>query len=76
MEHVLGLISQQQVDEIAPLLGRLANNPDATDSLKQLMQAVVTILNGFRDAALADHPALGFDDAAEILFFIERLGAG
>ncbi len=38
------------------------------------MQAVVTILNGSRDTALADDPALDYDDAAEILFFIERLG--
>ena len=74
VDGVLGLISQQKADEIEPLFGQLANNPNTPDSLKQLMQAVVTILNGSRDPALADHPALDFDDAAEILFLIERLG--
>jgi tetratricopeptide (TPR) repeat protein len=74
VDHVLGLISQQQVAEIEPLFGRLAHDPNATDSLKQLMQALVTILNGSRDPTLADDPALDYDDAAEILFLIERLG--
>ncbi len=74
MDHVLGLISQQKVNEIQPLFNQLANDPDTLDSLKQLMQAVTTILNGSRDPALADDPALDYDDAAEILFLIERLG--
>ena len=74
VEHVLGLMAQQQVDEIQSLFNQLANDPNATDSLKQLMQAVITILNGSRDPALADDPALNYDDAAEILFLIERLG--
>jgi tetratricopeptide (TPR) repeat protein len=74
VEHVLGLVSQQQVAEIQPLFGQLANDPDTPDSLKQLMQAVITILNGSREPALADDPTLYYADAAEILFLIERLG--
>ena len=74
VDHVLDLISQQKDDEIQPLLGQLANNPQASDSRKQLIQAAVTILNGSRDMALADDSALDSFDAAEILFFIERLG--
>jgi hypothetical protein len=31
------------------------------------------ILNGSRDLALADDPALDYGDAAEVLFLIERL---
>jgi hypothetical protein len=38
------------------------------------MQAVITILNGCRDQALADDPVLNYADAAEILFLIQRLG--
>ena len=30
---------------------------------------MITILNGFRDPALADDPALNYADAAEVLFF-------
>jgi tetratricopeptide (TPR) repeat protein len=73
VEHVLGLIAQQKTDQIEPLLNQLANDPDSPSSLKQLIQAVVTILNGSRDTGLADDPALNYADAAEILFLIERL---
>jgi hypothetical protein len=34
---------------------------------------MVAILNGSRDLALADDTALDFDDAAEVLFLIDRL---
>jgi tetratricopeptide (TPR) repeat protein len=74
VDHVLGLMAQQQGDEIEPLFNQLAINPNTADSLKQLMQAVITILSGSRDPALADDPALYYRDAAETLFLIERLG--
>ncbi len=66
-------MAQQQGDEIQPLFNQLAQDPDAPDSLKQLMQAVVTILNGSRDPSLAEGPTLDPVDAAEVLFLIERL---
>ena len=53
---------------------KLVSDPDTPDSLKRLMQAVVNIINGSRDPAPAGDPSLDFDDAAEILFLIERLG--
>lgn len=68
--------AQQQVDEVQSLLAELTNNPEAPDSLKQLIQAMVAILNGSRDPALADDAALDYSDAAEVLFLIERLGRG
>jgi tetratricopeptide (TPR) repeat protein len=74
VDYVLGLIAQQQFAEIESLFNELANNPNATDSLKQLIQAVIAILNGSRDSSLADNPALDYDDAAEVLFLLERLG--
>ena len=74
VEHVIGLISQEKAGEIQPLFNQLANNSDASNSLKQLMQVVITILNGSRDKTLADNDLLDYDDAAEVLFLIERLG--
>ena len=71
---VLGLISQQKTGDIQPLFNQLANDPNAPDSFKQLIQAMITILDGSRDPALADDPGLYYRDAAEILFFMERLG--
>jgi tetratricopeptide (TPR) repeat protein len=73
VDHVLGLLAQQQVNEIQPLFEQLTSDPEASASLKQLIQAMVTILNGSRDPALADDPALDFGDAAEVLFLIQRL---
>lgn len=38
------------------------------------LNSLLAIFNGARDPALADDPALDFDDAAEILFLLERVG--
>ena len=73
VDHVLGLIAQQQGDGVEAQLNQLVQNPDVSDSRKQLIQAVVTILKGSRDRALADDLALDYGDAAEVLFLIERL---
>ncbi|MBT3389954.1 MAG: tetratricopeptide repeat protein [Chloroflexi bacterium] len=73
VEHVLGLISQKKTGEIQPLFNQLASDPDTPDTLKLLMNAIVAILNGSRDPALGDDPALNYADAAEVLFLIERL---
>jgi tetratricopeptide (TPR) repeat protein len=73
VDQVLGLLAQQQVDEVQSLLAELTNNPEVPDSRKQLIQAMVAILTGSRDPALADDPALDYDDAAEVLFLLQRL---
>ncbi|MEM9219763.1 MAG: tetratricopeptide repeat protein [Cyanobacteria bacterium P01_F01_bin.150] len=72
VDHVLGLIAQQQTEEIEPLLSQLMAEADTPDSLKRLIEAMVTILGGSRDRSLADDMALAFDDAAEVLFLIGR----
>ena len=74
VEHVVGLVSQQKIGEIQSLFNQLANDPSADDSIKSLMQTIITILNGSRDKALGDDSALYYADAAEVLFLIERLG--
>ena len=73
VDGVLGLMAQQQFEEIQSLFDQLANNPNASDLLKQFIQAVIAILNGDRDPSLADDPALNYADAAEVLFLLERL---
>ncbi|PSN78313.1 hypothetical protein C8B47_17490, partial [filamentous cyanobacterium CCP4] len=75
VEHVLGLLAQQQVDAVQSLFVELINNLKVPVPRKKLIQAMVAILNGSRDPALADDPALDYDDAAEVLFFIERLSS-
>ena len=73
VEHVVGLIVQQKVDEIEPLFNQLNSDPNTSDTRKVLIQAMITILNGSRDKTLGDDPALHYADAAEVLFLIERL---
>ena len=75
VDGVLGLMAQQQFEEIQSLFDQLANDPNTPDSGKQLIQAVIAILNGDLDSSLADDPALDFDDAAEVLFLLERLAS-
>jgi tetratricopeptide (TPR) repeat protein len=71
VDHVLGLLAQQQVDAVQSLFAELTNNPEAPDSRKQLIQAMVAILNGSRDPALADDPALDYATRRRCCFFGE-----
>ncbi len=75
VDHVLGLLAQQKSNGVQPLFDQLTSDPNTSDSLKQLIQAMVAILNGSRDPALADDPALNYADAAEVLFLLERLSS-
>lgn len=76
VDAVLETLAQQQADEIVLQLQQLLDDPKTADSLKLFIQAVVAILNGSRDPALADDPNLAYGNAAEILFLIERLSDG
>ncbi|HNF33471.1 MAG TPA: hypothetical protein PLZ03_01655, partial [Anaerolineales bacterium] len=71
IDQILGLIQQGKSDEIQNLLNQYS---DAPDYFKKFMQIVVDILNGSRDKALGDDPALSYSYTAEVLFLIERLG--
>jgi tetratricopeptide (TPR) repeat protein len=73
VDQVLGLLAQQQGDEVQSRLAELINDPEVPDSIKLLIQAMVAILNGSRDPALADDPGLDYGDAAEVLWLMERL---
>ncbi|WP_206070903.1 hypothetical protein [Nodosilinea sp. P-1105] len=73
VDQVLGLLAQQQTDEVQSLFAELINNSEVPNSRKRLIQAMVDILNGAHDPALADDPALDYTDAAEVLFLVHRL---
>ena len=47
---------------------------DTPDWLKVFAPKTLAVLQGSRDRALGDDPALYYGDAAEVLFLIERLG--
>lgn len=59
--------------EATTLLGELRDRPDLPAYLKPVLPALEAILQGSRDPALAEDPALDYDDAAELLLLLERL---
>ncbi|CAK8725084.1 TIR domain-containing protein [Candidatus Electrothrix aarhusensis] len=72
-EQALVLTAQEKWNEIEELLKGLANAPQIPASGKHMIQLLHKVLNGSRDLALADDPALDYDNAAELLFLMERL---
>jgi tetratricopeptide (TPR) repeat protein len=54
-------------------LAGLQQQPDLSPDLKALIAPLEAILAGSRDTALAGDPNLDYDDAAELIFLIERL---
>jgi len=74
VDSVLSLLSEQKTDEAQELFDRVAGHPDIANSIKKLMQVVIKILNGSRERTLANDLDLHYEDAAEVLFLIERLG--
>jgi hypothetical protein len=64
-----------QRGELAALLGQLARDPGwQGDAAKALLAALGAILGGARDPALAEDPALDYDDAVEVQLLLEALG--
>jgi tetratricopeptide (TPR) repeat protein len=55
-------------------LGQVSQAPDTPSWLRIAAPKYLAIFQGSRDKALADDPALDYDDAAEVLFLMERLG--
>ena len=54
-------------------VGGVGDHPEAGASLKSLILKLQAILAGSRDPELAADPELDYDDAAEVLFLLEKL---
>ena len=72
-EGLLGAVKDGQLAEFGAALNQLDGESDKPAYLGPVLVALRAILAGNRDPALADDPALDFDDAAEILLLLERL---
>jgi tetratricopeptide (TPR) repeat protein len=66
-------IQQGDSTEAEQVLARYLG-PDAKPWAKALIPKLQAILHGSRDLALADDAALNYDDAAELLLLLERVG--
>ncbi len=74
-ELVSQAIEQGTTDRAAQDLAQLAVEPDNPAYLQTLIPKLQAIVKGSRDLALADDPALDYDDAAELTLLLERLEA-
>ena len=74
-EGLLGAVQEGQLAEFGAALDQLDGDPTNPPISGPVLVALRAILAGNRDPALADDPALDYDDAAEILLLLERLRA-
>ena len=74
LEQVIKDIQQGEQEKPIQFLAQASQAEDTPDWLKVFAPKILAILQGSRDKALGDDPALGYGDAAEVLFLIERLG--
>ena len=73
-EELLGAVEEGRLAEFGAALDRLDGRSEKPAYLVPCgLKALRAILVGNRDPALADDPALDYDDAAEILLLLERL---
>jgi tetratricopeptide (TPR) repeat protein len=69
-------LKEQRPEEIKKQLEEMANDNEIDPSLKPLIPKLQAILDGAREPGLADDPELDYDDAAEILFLLEKMREG
>ncbi len=72
-DQITDAVQQDKAEEMAQALSQIAEADDTPDWLKTAAPKLLAVLNGSRDPALADDLALDYDDAAEVLFLMERL---
>ena len=55
-------------------LAKHQQEPNLPDYLRRFITALQAVLSGSSDLSLAADPSLDYDDAAELLLLLERLG--
>jgi tetratricopeptide (TPR) repeat protein len=72
-EGLLGAVKEGQPAKFGAALDQLDGESNKPAYLRPVLVALRAILAGNRDPALADDPALDYDNAAEILLLLDRL---
>ena len=67
-------IEQGDTTQVGQLLAQLSGVADTPPWVEALVSKLQAILNGVRDPALANDPALKYDDAVELQLLLESLG--
>ncbi|MCI5137398.1 MAG: hypothetical protein D3922_03045, partial [Candidatus Electrothrix sp. AR1] len=73
-DQLADAVQQGRIDEAVQYLTQGVQAEEIPDKDKILILKLLAVLNGSRDPALADDPALNYADAAEVLFLMERSG--
>lgn len=73
VDQVIRDIQQGEQEKPLQFLAEAPKASDTPDWLKVFAPKILAVLQGSRDRALGDDPALNYADAAEVLFLIERL---
>ena len=75
-------MSIEDRDQLPELEGQLREqvsawsaDPDTPPDLRALASPLLAILDGDRDPALTENPALNYDDAAELTLLLEQLAS-
>ena len=64
-----------QMDEVASQFEEALKNPKTTESNRVYFNAIVDVLRGSRDPALALDPALHYQQAVELTLLLEELAS-
>ena len=70
---IVGTVRQGNAEKIKQELSKAAQAEETQVEAKKFIPLLLAVLNGSRAPSLADDPALDYDDAAEVLFLMERL---
>jgi tetratricopeptide (TPR) repeat protein len=70
--NVILAVNQEDRPELIKQLTELTQTEDIPDWLKFFIPKVITIIKGSKDSTLADDSTLNYDEAAELLFLLER----
>ena len=73
-DQIADAVQQGKGEEMARELREIAETGRGDRPVAPTVLLLLAVLNGSRDPALADDPALSYDNAAELLFLMERLG--
>ena len=72
-EQLLKIARQGNAEEAIQFLPQAPQSENISEVSQAVALKLIAVLNGSRDPALVDDPALYYADAAEVLFLMERL---
>ncbi len=73
-DQIIELIRTGQVDEAHKHLEQITSDGDLPDWYQSIAEKFFMIIKGTRDLSIAEDMSIGYSNAADVLFLMERLG--